>query len=47
MAEITTQRTGEILRKLFEFLRAAPNGIQAKEALANLKLYGVVMSSSI
>jgi restriction system protein len=36
MAEITRPRTGELLRKLFEILMAAPNGLKAKDALAAL-----------
>ena len=37
MADVTRQRTGEILRKLFEFLKKAPNGLPAGEALGKLK----------
>ena len=33
MPEVTRRRTGELLRKLFEILKAAPEGLQAKEAL--------------
>jgi len=36
MAEITRRRTGELLRKLFEILMAAPHGMRAKDALAAL-----------
>lgn len=36
MADITRRRTGELLRKLFEILMAAPSGMQAKDALASL-----------
>lgn len=36
MAEITRRRTGELLRKLFEILMAAPDGVSAKDALATL-----------
>lgn len=37
MAEITRQRTGELLRKLLELLQAAPEGLRAKDALAALE----------
>lgn len=37
MPEITRRRTGELLRKLFELLRGAPEGLQAKETLAALE----------
>lgn len=37
MAEITRRRTGESLRKLFEILKEAPEGLQAKDALAALE----------
>lgn len=37
MADITRQRTGELLRKLFEILRAATEGMPANEALAALE----------
>jgi restriction system protein len=33
MAEVTTSRTGELLRKLFEILFAHPEGVQAGRAL--------------
>ena len=36
MAEITRRRTGELLRKLFEILLRHPDGMQAKDALAEL-----------
>ncbi len=36
MPEVTRRRTGELLRKLFEILKAAPEGLQAKEALSAL-----------
>lgn len=36
MAEITRRRMGELLKKLFEILRQAPEGIQARDALAAL-----------
>jgi len=36
MAEITRPRTGELLRKLFEILMAAPEGLKAKDALVAL-----------
>lgn len=36
MAEITRRRTGELLRKLFEILIAAPSGMRAKDALGTL-----------
>ena len=36
MAEITRKRTGELLRKLFEILKAHPEGIQAGAALEQL-----------
>jgi restriction system protein len=37
MPEITRRRTGEMLRELFEVLLPAPEGIQAREALASLE----------
>jgi restriction system protein len=37
MAEITRKRTGELLRKLFEILSKHPNGLPAREALAQLQ----------
>lgn len=37
MAEITRKRTGELLRKLFEILKGAPEGLQAREALKALE----------
>jgi len=36
MAEITRRRTGELLRRLFDILMAAPDGMSAKGALASL-----------
>lgn len=36
MAEITRKRTGELLRKLFEILIKAPDGLQARDALTAL-----------
>lgn len=36
MAEITRRRTGELLRKLFEILMQAPEGLQARVALDRL-----------
>jgi len=36
MAEITRQRTGELLRKLFEILKEYPEGLKASDALARL-----------
>ena len=36
MAEITRQRTGELLRKLFEILLKEPEGLQARLALERL-----------
>jgi hypothetical protein len=33
MPEITRRRTGEMLRRLFEFLRPVPEGMQARNAL--------------
>lgn len=36
MAEITRRRTGELLRKLFELLIAAPDGMPAQQALKAL-----------
>jgi restriction system protein len=36
MADITRQRVGEILRKLFEILLAHPDGMRAKDALSAL-----------
>lgn len=37
MADITIRRTGELLRKLFEILMAHPEGIRAKDAIAELE----------
>ncbi|RQY65630.1 restriction endonuclease [Burkholderia stagnalis] len=37
MAEITRRRTGELLRELFNLLLAAPDGMQASEALHALE----------
>jgi len=37
MPEITRRRTGEMLRTLFEFLVPFPEGMQAREALAELE----------
>jgi restriction system protein len=37
MAEITRRRTGEMLRKLFEILIPIPDGMQARDALAELE----------
>jgi restriction system protein len=37
MAEITARRGGEMLRALFEILRENPEGIQARDALAQLE----------
>ena len=34
MPEITRRRTGEMLRKLFEVLLPVPEGMQARDALA-------------
>lgn len=36
MAEITRRRTGELLKALFQLLMAAPDGLQAREALRQL-----------
>jgi len=36
MAEVTRKRTGEHLRVLFDILLSRPEGIQAKDALAEL-----------
>lgn len=36
MATVTRERTGELLRKLFEILLVEPEGLQAKDALAKL-----------
>ena len=36
MAEITRRRTGELLRTLFELLTKYPDGLQARDALAQL-----------
>lgn len=36
MAEITRRRTGELLRELFNILMAAPDGVQASDALKAL-----------
>lgn len=37
MPEVTRQRVGELLRKLFEVLMAHPEGLQAKDALRELE----------
>lgn len=37
MADITRQRTGEFLRRLFEILKQAPEGMPAKEAIGRLE----------
>lgn len=37
MPEVTRRRTGELLRKLFEILMAQPDGMQARDALEELK----------
>lgn len=37
MPEITRRRTGEMLRSLFEFLIPQPDGMQARDALAELE----------
>jgi hypothetical protein len=37
MPEITRRRTGEMLRTLFEFLISVTEGMQARDALANLE----------
>lgn len=37
MAEITRKRTGQFLRKLFEFLMGHPEGLQAGDALAQVR----------
>lgn len=37
MSEITIQRQGELVRKLFEILIAHPDGIKAQEALSDLR----------
>lgn len=37
MAEITRRRTGEMLRKLFDVLKEAPEGLQARDALKTLE----------
>jgi len=37
MPEVTRRRTGELLRKLFEILMTAPNGLAARDALASLE----------
>lgn len=37
MAEITRRRTGELLRKLFDVLKEAPEGLQARDALKTLE----------
>lgn len=37
MAEVTRRRTGEFLRKLFEILMPLPEGLPAREALAELE----------
>lgn len=37
MPEITRHRTGEMLRKLFEILMPMPDGMQARDALAELE----------
>jgi hypothetical protein len=36
MAEITRRRCGELLRKLFEILKQAPEGLAARSALDQL-----------
>lgn len=36
MAEITTKRQGEIIRTLFGLLKEEPEGIRAKDAIAQL-----------
>jgi len=37
MPNVTRRRTGEMLRQLFEVLLPAPEGIQARDALAALE----------
>lgn len=37
MAEVTRRRTGELVRKLFEILISHPDGLQAREALDQLR----------
>jgi len=37
MAEVTRRRTGELIRKLFEILISHPEGLQAREALDQLR----------
>jgi len=37
MAEVTRRRTGELVRKLFEILMSHPDGLQAREALDQLR----------
>ena len=37
MAEVTVQRTGELLKKLFEILMEHPDGMKAQDALLALK----------
>ena len=37
MPQVNRRRTGEMLRKLFEFLIPLSEGMQAREALAELK----------
>ena len=37
MTDVTKDRTGELLRELFRLLMAAPQGLQASEALARLR----------
>jgi restriction system protein len=37
MSEITRRRTGEMLRKLFEILMPISDGMQARDALAELE----------
>ena len=37
MPEITRRRTGEMLRKLFEILMPTPDGMRARDALAELE----------
>jgi restriction system protein len=37
VAEITRQRTGELLRKLFEILERSPDGLWAKDAIERLE----------
>ena len=37
MADVTVQRTGELLRKLFEIILKNPDGIRAQDALKALR----------